>query len=645
MRYKIYIYIVITVLYIQLYKQSNRADEVEEIEETYRQEINCSMKTIIDKCIERCMIDRTNSHIQLNQPVQLVEQRDTDSSYYSANPTYDNNISRKRDRTEQNTSTIDNLDTTNSMNIGLDISVPYSAKRAKKSDTNMAIAGTSAGNDTNNLMNTEDIKKYIHIEEDYTIIDMHIFYERSALGILREEIKKYKGNTAFIQYNPTSISQKHTAEAISAMNMLLDIFSVIVIWKSIDNTDSFKSIQMPKALLEYLNARYIEIQESTKITDSHITTKDTNRIVLCNLPDKFIYNMANLICNRNIINCHFSNYNPESCNHMGVLNEIQKIYVLDILTSSKHTDYSLLSFLSSSSSTSTDKKDPAIDANANVSIDSNNSANTHIYTDKDKEPSQSIITYLSLIDRIQSIKGINNLGYMIEEARERIDLSYLLWTQLIIENNLLSFISHTLVIYTTICNKKKAVKKAHLAIQRLCNNISGVSIKNKKTENTKNENDDTTTNTSSQSNTNVSEAERIKWIITAYKTYAYTMFPNLKTLIIYTYESDRMAIEADIEEWFKLYEQEDEISQIEEQKDIEALIQEKQDNDQKPLQKIETLEKIQIYFVPDSVRSNSPDFLTLAYIYDDKNRPNLDCLCYYRDKNGVFTTSPPEEIA
>ncbi|KAI5180278.1 hypothetical protein NEOKW01_0607, partial [Nematocida sp. AWRm80] len=253
-----------------------------------------------------------------------------------------------------------------------------------------------------------------------------------------------------------------------------------------------------------------------------------------------------------------------------------------------------------------------------------------IDSSKNKAHPALTITYLSLIDRMLYQNGIANIENIADKVKDRLDISYSLWKRLTKgEKRLRTMPVHTIVIYTTISEKKKKTKQNK--------NI-------KSTEHIKHiENNDATTNESSQSNINVSGAGYVMDIIIS--IYIHTIFPNLKTLVIYAYESERTTIEANIMEWFKVDEQKNKkkTPQIEEQKNKQALSQD--NSSKKPPKKIELILQIQIYFVPDSIKADSPELLTAAYIYDDINIPNLEHLDYYKYSDGTFITTPPKEIS
>ncbi|KAI5153026.1 hypothetical protein ENBRE01_3090 [Enteropsectra breve] len=726
MRYKIYICITITVIYIQLYRQSNRIEVIKGKEEKQKSTPNQSMGMETDKYIQERAIDSTNRYIQPNktswqhslinerymyyryvQPMQYnqygysvqsacpIEQDNIYNPYYSTNTSYNRNISRKRARTEQNPSSVHNLDTNNSMNTALDMRVPYNSRRAKQSSIDIAIAGASADNaeiskDTDNLldmrvpynsrraeqssidraiastsadsdtdsdsadalMDIKSIKEYIHIEEEYIVINMYIFCKIRNLAILKKEIKKYNRNTVYVQYNPAGALHKYIDEVISAMCGLLQKYSTIVVWCNNDNRRKPSQKEKPKpmtTLLDKFNDMRTEMQQFTERTDKYMNSEDnTNkkRIVLYNMSIECSSNLANLIKNRNIISCYLTKQSGRKHNIWNILYGMRSIHVLDIAINSQQLDRSFITFLpnkknKSHSNTNTARKaysDTGIHVNRD-SINSNSSTNTHTNTNQDKKPLLSAIAYLSLIDRVHNANGIGSIQYIADKATERLDLSYFLWKQLTKrENGLPTMLAHTLVIYTTISKEKKETLLQDK--QNQCDNNSATNANNTNTQDIENENTDIPNSESSQSNTNKSNclvpaSECIIHIITNLKNYRYLIFPNLKTLVIYAYKSDRTTIEADIMEQFKV-----------DQQNEQALSQEKEDSSsQKPPKKIELQLQVQIYFIPNSIKADSPELLTPAYIYDDINRPNLECLDYYKYSDGTFTTTAPKETS
>ncbi|KAI5181317.1 hypothetical protein NEOKW01_1511 [Nematocida sp. AWRm80] len=719
MKYKIYICMLIVIIDIQLYRQSNRTEETEEIEGVEELMKNPIMQMVIDKYIQDSMIDSTNSYIQpnknseqnssaadldvldeyeryeqanqynqysqyeqseqniqyeqngqyeqVNHYIQSVEQTNAYNPDYNTNTSYNSKVPRKRTSTEQTPSTLHNLDTGSYVNTALDISVPYSAKRAKQSSTDIAIASTSADNaniskSTDALMNIEKIKKDIHIENNFIVIDIHIFYKTISLAILREEIKKYNGNTVYIQSNTIRILQKDIAKV---MNNLLNKYSTIIVWCKKDNPHTSVQTESPETLLECFNSIYTELQQFTERTDRYMNgkdNKDKKRIVLYNISATYIHNLVDIIKKRSIISCYLTKRSNRKYNIWNTLGDVQYIHVLDIATSSQQINGTLVSFSDTNNNESkpntgtsikenSDTEDMDVDVDVDVdstdSTDSNNSTNTHTNTDKDKKPSLSPITYLSLIDRAYNIHDICNIKYIVEKVNGRLDLSYSLWKQLKAQNSTVSVPVHTLVIYTTISKEKKETPQQNK--QNQCNDTSVLSTKKrrKKTKHTKKKNSNATTNKSGQSNTNISRAGYVKDVITAYKIYAHDRFSNLKTLVIYAYKSDRTTIEANIMKWLKQGKKANQKPrQIKKQKNKQALSQEKEDNSsQKPPKKIELQLQVQIYFVPDSIKADSIEILTPAYIYDDQNRPNLEHLYYYKYSDGTFTTTPPEETS
>ncbi|KAI5181116.1 hypothetical protein NEOKW01_1335 [Nematocida sp. AWRm80] len=665
MKYKIYIYIIITVLYVQLYRQSSKADKKQ------KKKPGQSMGMETDKCIQEGTIDSTNRYIQSNeanwqngsiirlhmgyrymqyeqyersiQHIWPATQDNIYRFYYSTNNTYENNISRKRTRTEQTPSAINSIDTDNSVNTALNMPVPYTAKRAKKPNTDIVIASASADSDTDSdsadaLMDIKSIKEYIHIEEEYIVINMYIFCKIRNLAILKKEIKKYNRNTVYAQYNPAGVIHKYINEAVSTINELFDKYSTIVVWCYSNKHHKDKQKPKPKnALLGKFNNMHTELQQFTERTNRYMNSEDnTNkkRIVLYNISIHCIRNLANLIKNRNIISCYLTKRsNSDSYNIWNTLGGMQAIYVLDIVASGQLVNSALVTFFANDNNESKPNTGTAINANSYTedtdvnrgSIDSNDSTNTH--TGKDKAHLELTIAYLSLIDRVHNYTGIGSICYIVKKVTERLDLSYLLWKQLRDQNSTVSVPAHMLVIYTTINGKNK--KDSQQQAQQ-------------NTEHIERKNSNATINKSSQSDTNVSGAEYIKDIITS--TYTHITFPNLETLVIYAYESDHKIIKTNIIKWLNPDEQKNETPQTEEQQNKQSNSQKKQKNNKKPLQHIMVnLQEIQIYFIPNNIEADSIEIITSAYIYDDQNKPNLRCLCCSKDENGIFTINTPKE--
>ncbi|KAI5181962.1 hypothetical protein NEOKW01_2110, partial [Nematocida sp. AWRm80] len=342
MKYKIYICLIITFLYIQLYRQSSGANKKQK-----KNPDQCiSMET--DKCIQERAIDSTNRYIQPNeaswqsslinerymyyryvQPMQYnqygysvqsawpVEQNNAYNLDYSTNTSYNRKVSRKRARAEQTPNTIDSIDTNNSMNAALDMRVPYNTRRAEQSNIDIAIAGTSAA-DTNIsdsadiLMDIKSIKKYIHIEEEYIVINMYIFCKIRNLAILKKEIEKYKGNTVYIQYNAASILQKDIAKV---MNNLFNKYSTIVVWSNHNKQKKTSQEEKPNTtLLGKFNRKRTEMQQFTERTDKYMNSeenKNKKRIVLYNMSIRCICMLDDLITNKDIISCYITKGDSE----------------------------------------------------------------------------------------------------------------------------------------------------------------------------------------------------------------------------------------------------------------------------------------------------------------------------------------------
>ncbi|KAI5181119.1 hypothetical protein NEOKW01_1338 [Nematocida sp. AWRm80] len=672
MRYKIYICIVITVLYVQLYRQSSRTEEIEE------KKPDQSINIETDKYIQERAIDSTNRYIQPNMaswqrdfinrrymyyrymlPIQYnqyrypalrawpIGQNNIYNPYYSANPIYNRNISRKRTSTEQTPNTAHNPETRSYVNIGHGVYIPYNVAMAGQSSIDRAIAGTSADDiaeiskGTDNLLDIKNINKYIHIEENAIVIDLYILYEATTLAIVREQIKKHKGNIVYIQYTIKKHHSMYISECINAVCEMLDKFSTVVIWKGINRPYKTDQTRNPNTLLEKFNDMRRELQQFTERTDKYMDTdsknnnmdnKDKKRIVLYNLSIRCIYRLIYLIEKRSIISCYLTRYDGSDYNIKEILDKMKKIHMLDIVTISNRLNHPLVTCIVTYNDPLKNGTGAAIKTKSYTNIDkinnidSSKDTNPHPNTNQDKKSLLSAIAYLSLMDRLQNMNGIVNIQYMVDKVTERLDLSYLLWTQIIREKSLLRVPAHTLVIYTTISKEKKTlIHSAHKAIWGIFKNILNIKVKNEKTEHTKKESSNITINKSGLLHTNVSGAECIKWIIVSYKAYAHNIFPKLKTLIIYTYESDREVIEANIEKW------------------VNSGKQMKQGQDKILLQQIEKLEEIQIYFVPDRVKSDSTEILAPEYTYNDKIKSKLECLCCSRDKNGIFTKSTPKE--
>ncbi|KAI5179555.1 hypothetical protein NEOKW01_0018 [Nematocida sp. AWRm80] len=697
MKCTIYICITITVIYIQLYRQSSRVEEIKGTKRKQNNNFNQSINIETDKHIQERTIDSTNRYIQSNeanwqegsidgkymyyrymQPMQYnqygysvqsacpIEQDNIYNPYYSTNTSYNRNISRKRTKAEQNTSTLYNPNTNNSMNTALDLRVPYNSRRAERSNMDIAIAGTSSDSDitricngTNALIDIEKIKKCIHIEKKYIVIDLYIMYiiKNKGFSALRKELGDCDGYKLYIEYNILTRNSKCTPARLQNIKELLNEFNTVIVWSSSDcSRHTTKQTQDS-------NRIFTQVQQFTERTDRYMNSKDNTgkkRIVLYNLSMRCIYNLASQIKTRDIISCYFTKRSDKTTKIRELLSGMQPIHALDIVASRQKARSTLISFSPNDNNESQSNTVTAINANSyteniDVDIDSINSnkiTNIPTNTDQDKATQLPNITYLSLIDRVHKMHGIGSIKYITDKVTERLDLSYLLWTQLIRENSLLPVLVHTLVIYIPICIENQAdIQKAHTDIQTICNKALGIKEKKKKeneeTEHIENENTDVATNTNNQLDTNVSGAECIKWIITAYKIYAHAIFPNLKTIVIYTYESDGKDIEANIEEWFYLHEQKDnqKLLQIEAQQNKQTLSQEKQNNAQESIPQIGLQLKIQIYFVPDSIRPASSEIFASAYIYDNRNSPNLAYLFCYTYSNKEVTTNSPEETS
>ncbi|KAI5181315.1 hypothetical protein NEOKW01_1509 [Nematocida sp. AWRm80] len=637
MRYKKYIYIVITLIGIKLYKQSNN-------------------------------IDRTGIDTKLEEGVLPADKNNIYRSYYSV---LYNNIPRKKVKIDQSIDVLQNTD--NNVNTALDIYIPYSAQIAKQSDASIAIANSNAdsddssdndssiGNGTDDLLSIENIKRCINIEEKYIVINMYMLYRirNKNFSILRKKLEKYNGYKIYIQYNNIGTYKRYTSERTNKVNELLDQFSTVVIWVGKKFQDRILQRKSIKKQLNCFNGIHIDIQQFIKRTDIYMENeedkdrkynKSKKRIVLYNMYAHYICGLVSLIKYRNVISIYVTKSSSRVYNFKNLVNQTQKIHALDIVTARQAFNKILITFgrvcrYKDMQKDAVVEEDSVINLN---SINSNESTNTHTNTDKDKMSPQATITYLALIDRVHNMDGIGSIYYIANKTTDRLDLCYSMWVQLSKSIRLSSMSVHTLVIYTIISKEKKeAIKQAEQRMQNQCNKIAMTKAKNSKIKKRlirkwprKNV---SSTSKRGQSDTNKSDClgsgpKYIKDIITKYKTRAHTKFPNLKTLIIYAFKSDYKVIEANIEEWLNSDKQAN-------NKKPPQAIEKQENNSQNSSQKIKAPLKIEIYFVSNDIKVDSAELFTPAYRYDDKNKPNLEFLRYNRNKNGVFIKSTQEEAS
>ncbi|KAI5179558.1 hypothetical protein NEOKW01_0021 [Nematocida sp. AWRm80] len=674
MRHRIYIYMIMVVIYIQLYRQSNRIEEIDDTDEIVLDWDTCME---IDENMQNWDIDSIYSHIQLDgtswqnnsvadldmldeyiystqydQYEQQVKQNNTHYPYYSENNS-DSIMSKEASMVEQNVNALHSTSTNNSINIALNMYVPYSAAMAKQPSRNIANTNINISVGTDDLLNIRNIKKCIYIEKQYIVIDMYMLYNIKDFSALIKELDKYDGYKIYIQYNSMKNHKKFPPERIQDIKMWLYQFDTVVVWGDKGSQQKTEKMQSIKLLLKEFNKKHKKIQQFIERTNEYMDNsgqkgnKDNNnkknrkRIVLYKISINCIYNLAYLVQNRDVISCYTIRQSGGKSNIRKLLREMQNIHVLDIVTSSKKCPKSLVTFAPYPKNKPKSKEEgAAIKANLNIgidSIDNSKDINTHAGTSKNKAPLNITIRYLSLIDRLSNRDGIGNISYILKKITDRLDLTYSLWTQLAKRSTLLLVPVHTLVIYTTISEEKKeTLKQAQQNTYVRWNKMLATKNQDKSKECTKNtkrtqikkqtRKNVSATSKSDQADANktsclISSMECIKEILAPSKLLIRTRFPKLKTLVIYVYESDRKDIEDNIKTWLN-----------------------NEYNHKKSLH-MKNMKELQIYFVPDGIKVDSTKLLASEYIYNDKARLNLNYLCYNRGINDIFVKTTLKEIS